>query len=231
MATSGTYAWNLDVIELIEEAYELAGYEARTGQDLITARRSLNLLLADWSTRGINLWALEQLTVDMVSGTTTYSLQTRTLGVIEAVIKKGDVETSIEQIPLEEYHTIPDKTVTGRPSQFAILHARTTPTVYMYPVPNDSTLDFVAWTFRYLQDVTTTYTDEPEVPRRFLPALRLGLAYELALKKPSAVREAELMRVDAERITLLQDLYERALKRAQDMDTEDANLFLRPRRR
>ena len=115
MAVSGTTAFNLDLAELVEEAFERCGGELRTGYDLKTARRSLNLLFADWANRGVNMWTFEQGSITMVPGTATYNLPTDTVDLLEHVIRTGagnsatQADLTITRISVSTYATIPNK--------------------------------------------------------------------------------------------------------------------------
>ena len=123
MAISGTTAFNLDLTELVEEAFERAGSELRTGYDLKTARRSLNLLFADWANRGINMWTFEQGTINLVPGQSTYPLPADTVDLLEHVIRTGagsastQADLSITRISVSTYATIPNKLQQARPIQ------------------------------------------------------------------------------------------------------------------
>ena len=121
--TSGSSAFNLDLTELVEEAFERAGSEMRTGYDLRTARRSLNIMFADWANRGINLWTIEQGTIDLVPGQNTYALPTDTVDLIEQVIRTGanvaatQADLTITRISVSTYATLPNKLQQARPIQ------------------------------------------------------------------------------------------------------------------
>jgi hypothetical protein len=121
--TSGASAFNLDLSELVEEAFERAGSEMRTGYDLRTARRSLNIMFADWANRGINLWTIEQGTIDLVQGQNTYALPTDTVDLIEHVIRTGanvaatQADLTITRISVSTYATLPNKLQQARPIQ------------------------------------------------------------------------------------------------------------------
>ena len=121
--TSGASAFNLDLSELVEEAFERAGSEMRTGYDLRTARRSLNIMFADWANRGINLWTIEQGTIDLVPGQNTYALPTDTVDLIEQVIRTGanvaatQADLTITRISVSTYATLPNKLQQARPIQ------------------------------------------------------------------------------------------------------------------
>jgi len=123
MAISGTAAFNLDLTEVVEEAFERAGSEMRTGYDLRTARRSLNLLFADWANRGVNMWTFDQGTINLVSGQNTYALPTDTVDLLEHVIRTGansastQADLTITRISVSTYATIPNKLQQARPIQ------------------------------------------------------------------------------------------------------------------
>jgi hypothetical protein len=123
MATSGTAAFNLDLAEIVEEAFERCGAELRTGYDLRTARRSLNLLFADWANRGVNMWTFEQGTITLTPGLATYALPTDTVDLLEHVIRTGagsastQADLTITRISVSTYATIPNKLQQARPIQ------------------------------------------------------------------------------------------------------------------
>lgn len=121
--TSGASAFNLDLAELVEEAFERAGSELRTGYDLRTARRSLNIMFADWANRGVNLWTIEQGVIPLVQGQNTYALPNDTVDLLEHVIRTGanvattQADLSITRISVSTYATIPNKIQQARPIQ------------------------------------------------------------------------------------------------------------------
>jgi hypothetical protein len=134
--TSGAVSFNLDLTELVEEAFERAGSELRTGYDLKTARRSLNIMFADWANRGINLWTIETGTIDLVQGQNTYPLPNDTIDLLEHVIRTGgnlastQADLTITRISVSTYATIPNKIQQARPIQIWIqrFNGQTSPT-------------------------------------------------------------------------------------------------------
>ena len=134
--TSGATSFNLDLSELVEEAYERAGSELRSGYDLRTARRSLNIMFADWANRGINLWTIETGTIPLVQGQNTYALPNDTIDLLEHVIRTGgnvastQADLTITRISVSTYATIPNKISQARPIQVWIqrFNGQTTPT-------------------------------------------------------------------------------------------------------
>jgi hypothetical protein len=221
MSTSGTTAFNLDFPEIVEEAFERAGSELRSGYDLKTARRSLNLLFADWANRGINLWTIDSGTITCVAGTATYVLPDDTVDLIDHVVRTGAGSASTQadltctRISSSTYATIPNKLTQARPLQIWIQRLNT-PQVTLWPIPDDSTTyQIVYWRLRRIQDAGNG-ENTPDVPFRFLPALVAGLAYYLALKLPNGI----------DRLQILQAQYAEALQTAQDEDREKATLRL-----
>jgi hypothetical protein len=222
MTTSGTTDFAPDLTEIIEEAFERCGVEARTGYDFRTARRSMNLLFADWSNRGVNMWTFEQGTIPLVAGTATYELPVDTVDLIEHAIRTGtgssQTEIAISRISISTYATIPNKTSTGRPNQIFIERLET-PRLTLWPTPDASTpYTLVYWRMRRIQDAGNG-VNTPDMPYRFLPCLIAGLAYYLALKLPGAL----------ERIQLLKQQYDEAWILASEEDRERATLRLVPR--
>jgi hypothetical protein len=147
MATSGTTAFTMDFTEVAEEAWERAGREMRSGYDLRTARRSMNLMTIEWQNRGINMWTIEEGTLNLVSGTATYNLPADTIDLLEHVIRTGDgnvttqADLNLSRISVSTYSTIPNKLSQGRPIQMYIDRGRDNPTVTVWPVPDQGTAE------------------------------------------------------------------------------------------
>lgn len=229
MATTGTATFNLEFTELAEEAWERAGREMRSGYDLRTARRSLNLLTIELANRGINLWTIEQGTIDLVQGTNTYSLPADTIDLLEHVIRtspgvtNSQADLNITRISVSTYSTIPNKLVQGRPIQVWIQRLRDAPQVTVWPTPDQGTVGspyytLVYWRMRRIQDAGSGVETE-DVPFRFLPVLASGLAYQIAMKTP------ELM----QRVPMLQAEYEKQFELAAGEDREKAAIRFVPR--
>jgi len=219
MATSGTKTFALDIADTIEEAYELAGLEQRTGYDAKTARRSLNIMFADWANRGVNLWTIEPVTLDMVVGTNSYNLNSYDIDIISAVLRTttAGVSTDVEltRIGRTEYLNIPNKDNSGRPVQF-FLDRQTTPVLKVWPTP-DITSQVVTYNIQRIDDVSTS-TENPDVLSRFIPCMVSGLAYNIALKK------------NPEKAGLLKQVYEEQFSLAADEDRSRVSLNLVPAR-
>ena len=200
MATSGTSVFNLDLAELVEEAFERCGAELRTGYDLKTARRSLNLLFADWANRGINLWTVEQGSINLVQGTATYDLPDNTVDLLEHVIRTGagnvstQADLTITRISVSTYSSIPNKLTQARPIQVYINRQAPTPTVTVWPTPDGSIpYQFIYWRLRRIQDAGDG-SNTMDVPFRFIPCMVSGLAYYLAIKLPDALPRLEILK-------------------------------------
>ena len=224
MATSGTSAFNLDLTEIVEEAFERVGSEMRTGYDLRTARRSLNLMFADWANRGINMWTFEQGSQVLTPGVATYELPADTVDLLEHVIRTGagsastQADLTITRISVSTYATIPNKLQQARPIQVWIERLNT-PRYTVWPVPDDSqTYTFVYWRMKRIQDAGNG-VNTMDMPFRFIPCMVAGLAYYLALKVPGG----------AERLTVLKQQYDEAWQLASDEDREKAAVRFVPR--
>ena len=223
MSLSGTTTFNLDLVEILEEAAERCGLELRTGYQYKTARRSLSLLLLDFANKGINLWTVSEGTLPLVAGTATYDLPNDTVDLIEHVIRTGtgtsQSDLSVSRISVSTYATIPAKTNTGRPVQCYINRQSPTPTITLWPVPDNSQpYTLVYWRLRRLQDAGTGPTEQ-DVPFRFLPALIAGTAYHMAMKTPEGMA----------RLPMLKAQYDEALADAMAEDRDRASVRFVPR--
>lgn len=197
MTTSGTAVWNIDIADLIEEAYERAGLEARTGYDFRTARRSLNIISAEWSNRGLNLWTVQENSLVLTPGTKTYVLADDTIDIIETIIRVNTSGTpldyTVSRIGVGDYATLPNKNTTGRPLQIYV-NRQVNPNYTLWPVP-DLPYTIIYWTMRRIQDATTA-TDVMDMPVRFVPALIAGLAFHIAMKRPEATPRVPLLKME-----------------------------------
>ncbi len=215
---SGTYSKQFDIAEIVEEAYELAGIEIKSGYAAESARRSLNFLLLDWVNRGINLWTLERKTLDLVSGTSSYTLDSATSDIYDAVLRRSNTDTILNRISLDEYMQYPNKTTTGLPTVYAVERRRDRIVVYLWPVPNASTLDMVYYRIRYLQDIGGS-AELADAPKRFIPALTYGLACQLVLKADQ---------VNVDRFKILEMKYENLMRSATEEDREKTSMYIVP---
>jgi hypothetical protein len=224
MTTSGTANFNLDISDIIEEAFERNGQELRTGYELKTARRSLNLLTIELANRGINLWTIEQGEIPMVTGQATYDIPADTIDLLDMVVRTGSgqnqTDINISRISEPTYSTIPNKNALGRPIQVWIQRLRDNPKISVWPTPNEpgSQYTFVYWRLRRIQDASGS-TQTMDIPFRFLNCMVAGLAYYLSMKLP----------VDPGRRAELKMDYEQQLQMAQDEDREKAPIRFVPR--
>jgi hypothetical protein len=230
MATSGVANFDLDLNEIIEEAFDRAGLEVRTGYEWRTARRSLNLMLADWANRGFNMWTVEQGSINLVQGQFQYDLPSDTVDLAEQVIRtnagvqSNQQDLTITRISVSTYATIPNKLTQARPIQIYIDRQAPTPNVKLWPVPNQGTVQdpyyvLVYWRLRRI-DNAGTGINTMDVPFRFLPALTAGLAYFVALKNPQ---------MDPNRLGVLKQMYDEAFEIAATEDREKAPVRFVPR--
>ncbi len=226
MATSGTTAYSPNLTELVEEAFERAGDELRSGYDMRTAVRSMNIMFADWANRGINMWTIDSGTVTLVQGTATYTLPADTVDLLEQVIRLNSgvtatqTDRTITRISVSTYASIPNKLTQAFPIQILVNRVQPAPTVTVWPVPDGSqTYTLVYWRLRRMQDAGTG-VNTTDIPFRFIPVLVSGLAYYLAMKIPEA----------APRLQMLKAAYDQDWELAAGEDREKAAIRFVPRR-
>jgi hypothetical protein len=231
-STSGTNAFQFDLNTLVEEAFDRCGAELRTGYDLRTAARSLNLLTIDWANRGINLWTIQRGEIPLLKGVSDYALPVDTIDLLDHVIRTGigDTQTdiSINRISLSVYTSIPNKNSRQRPLQVVVNRATGTvdpglmvnpPSITIWPIPDrDNWYTFVYWRMVRIEDAGDGQ-DVPAIPFRFIPALVAGLAYYLAKKLPDGMNRLPMLKAD----------YDEAWQAASDEDREKAPVRFVPR--
>lgn len=215
MATSGSKDFELDVAEYVEEAFERCGLEVRTGYDLKTAKRSLNLLLADWANRGLNQWTIKQRTVTLVVGDGNYDLGSDVIDVLSVICRRSGTDYSMERLSRDDYLNIPNKTSQGRPNQF-FLDRQVTPNLKIWPVPDDAS-DVVIYDALTRVDDADDFTNTMDMPFRFYPCLAAGLAYYIALKRAP------------NRVQMLKAVYEEEFERAATEDRDRSSFNVVPR--
>ena len=216
MTTSGTRNFNLDVAEIIEEAYERCGLEVRTGYDARTARRSLNIMFADWANRGINMWTVEQGSVVLTKGQATQTLLPDVVDLLEVVLRRNNTDYEVQRISRGEYTTLPNKTTQGRPSQFW-LNKQISPIINLWAVPENSTDQLIYYYMQRIEDADSL-VNTTDMPFRFYPCMVAGLAYYISMKRAP------------ERIQILKSVYEEEFQRASDEDADRVPLKLQPSR-
>jgi len=223
MATSGTTSFNLNIDEVIDEGYERCGLTTNAGYDLRSARRSLDLLFAEWGNRGIHLWKVALNENALVSGQAEYSVASNVSDVLEAFVSStaaasNDANTqdvSLTKIDRSAYAALPNKLATGQPSQYYVERV-TTPKIYLYQAPDLNTYTTLKYyVIKRIEDAGA-YTNDADVAYRFLPCMCAGLAYYLAMKKaPQLVQQNKL-------------IYEDELKRALDEDGQRTSTYITP---
>lgn len=229
MTTTGTTDFNLDFAEIAEEAWERAGREMRSGYDLRTARRSLNLMLIEWQNRGINMWTIDEGEIPLVQGQAEYDLPADTIDLLEQVIRTGQgnystqSDLNISRISVSTYSTIPNKQTQGRPIQVWVRRLQPAPKFVVWPVPNQGTLQqpyyiFKYWRMRRIEDAGSGSETE-DIVFRFLPVVVAGLAYYIAMKVPEL----------ADRLQMLKAAYDEQFDLAAGEDREKAPVRFVPR--
>ena len=214
MATSGSRDFDIDVAEIIEEAYERCGLEVRTGYDARTARRSLNLMFAEWANRGLNLWTVKQGTITLTQGQAQEALLSDVVDLLDVVVRRNGTDFEVERISRGEYATLPNKTTQGRTSQYW-LDRQIDPVINLWAVPENSTDQLIYYYVRRIEDADSL-VDTTDMPFRFFPCMVAGLAYYMAMKRAP------------ERVQMLKSVYEEEFQRAADEDQGRTPLKLQP---
>tara|TARA_R100000315_G_scaffold42600_1_gene18675 strand:- start:1405 stop:2091 length:687 start_codon:yes stop_codon:yes gene_type:complete len=225
MATSGTYAFTLDLSDVVEEAFERAGLEARSGYDYRTARRSLDLMFLEWQNKGLNLWTVQEGTQAITAGTSRYSLSGDQLDIVEAFIRTNSGDSSnqsdqmLTRISISQYAHLTNKLNQSKPLQYWIEKDPSAISVNLWPVPDDTeTYTLVYYYIQRVEDTGNVASNNADIPARFLPCMVAGLAYHVSVKKPES----------AERTMLLKQIYDEQWILATDADREKASLFISP---
>lgn len=225
MATSGTHTFNLDLSDIMEEAYDLAGVELRSGYSYMGAKRALNLIFLEWQNKGLNLWTIEQGTVNLTAGTNTYSLDSSAIEVVDAFIRTNasDVNKQFDQrlnrISRTEYNHQANKLNQAKPTQFFIDKNTGTIQITLWSTPDDA--DTYTLVYDYIQkieDAGTVASNNADVPARYLPCLTYALAYNLACKYPET----------QQRVPMIKQRYDELWNEVSDADRERASVRFVP---
>lgn len=213
-----------DLPDIFEEAYERAGLEMRSGYDLKTARRSLNLMTLEWQNRGLNLFTIDSGTLAIIAGTETYTMPSDTIDLLEHQLRTGtgvnQTDTALERISVSTYAQQTNKNTQGRPTQIFVQRLPTETRITLWPVP-DLTTPYTLLFFRLkgIDGLSSGLgSSVSSVPPRFVPALVAGLAYYVAMKKPEA----------AQRVATLKQEYEFQFSLAAGEDEERASVRFVP---
>jgi hypothetical protein len=213
-----------DLPDIFEEAFERAGLEMRSGYDLKTARRSLNLMTLEWQNRGLNLFTIDSGTLAIIAGTATYTMPSDTIDLLEHQLRTGtglnQTDTALERISVSTYAQQTNKNTQGRPTQIFVQRLPTETKITLWPVP-DLTTPYTLLFFR-LKGIdglsSGVGSSVSSVPPRFVPALVAGLAYYVAMKKPEA----------AQRVAALKQEYEFQFSLAAGEDEERSSVRFVP---
>lgn len=214
MTVSSSKDFEIDVAEYIEEAFERCGLEVRTGYDLKTARRSMNLMFAEWANRGLNQWTIKQRTLTLAQNDGEYELGADVIDIVTAAIRRNDVDYTLDRIGRDEFLAIPTKDTTGRPTQY-FLDRQITPNLKVWPKPDNNT-DVIVYNCLTRIDDADSPTNTVDMPFRFYPCLAAGLAYYISMKRAP------------DRVQLLKAAYEEELRRAMDEDRDRASFQITP---
>ena len=214
MTVSNSKDFELDVAEYIEEAFERCGLEVRTGYDLKTAKRSLNLMLAEWANRGLNQWTIKQRTQTVTQADGEYDLGADVIDVLSVVVRRSNTDYALTRVSRDTFLSIPVKTTQGRPSQF-FLDRQITPNLKIWPVPENST-DVIVYDALTRMDDADAQVNTLDMPFRFYPCLAAGLAYYIALKRAP------------NRLQMLKAMYEEEFERAMTEDRDRASFNVVP---
>tara|TARA_B100000902_G_C27222847_1_gene870589 strand:- start:270 stop:965 length:696 start_codon:yes stop_codon:yes gene_type:complete len=225
MATSESFNFTLDLGEIIEEAYERAGLELRSGYDYKTARRSLDLLMLEWQNRGLNLWTVKNASHTLTAGTAAYALSAERIEIIEASLRTDAGDSSnqsdltMERISAVQYSHLTNKLTQGRPLQYYVERSPSHITINMWPVPDSQeTYTFVYYYLERIEDSGKPASNNMDVPDRYLPCLVSGLAYNIALKRPESFQL----------VPVLKEIYEEQWNMVSDAFREKAALYVTP---
>jgi hypothetical protein len=219
MASSGQTTFNLAIDDVIEQAFEQIGGQPISGEEARSARIALNLLLTEWQNRGVLLWKLVNTPVTVTTSVTNYTLDSDIIDSLQTTINVNGNDLEMNRITYQDYMKLPDKTQTGRPTQFSFLRGKDNVSMTVWPTP-DQTYTMNLFTMTRIQDVTASAIQTADLPFRFLPALVDGLAYKMSMRRPG---------VDPSKISFLKQQYEETFAFALEEDRQRTSMFIRPR--
>ena len=225
MATSGTYTFNLDLSDILEEAYERAGLELRSGYDYRTARRSLDLMFLEWQNKGLNLWSVQEDSQTLTAGTGRYALSSDQLDIIEASLRTDDgdadkqADLTMSRISISQYSHLTNKLTQGRPIQYWIEKDPGAIALNVWPVPDAAvTYKINYYYIQRIDDTGSPASNNADIPARFMPCMAAGLAYYISIKRPEA----------SERAPLLKQIYDEQWELAADADRDKSSFYMVP---
>ena len=201
MATSGTTTFNLDISDIMEEAYDLCGLELRSGYSYRGARRALNLVFLEWQNKGLNLWTIEQGSATLVAGTSSYTAESSALDIVDVSIRTnaGNVDDQFDQrlnrISRTEYNHQASKLTQSKPTQFYVDKDNDAVKIVLWATPDSAETYTLIYDYvKRIEDVGTVASNNADVPTRYLPCLTYALAYNLACKSPEAIQRVPMIR-------------------------------------
>ena len=201
MATSGTTTFNLDISDIMEEAYDLCGLELRSGYSYRGAKRALNLVFLEWQNKGLNLWTVEQGSATLIAGTSSYTIDSSALDVVDVFVRTdaGDVNKQFDQrlnrISRTEYNHQSNKLTQSKPTQFYVDKDNDAVKIVLWSTPDSQeTYSLIYDYVKRIEDVGVVASNEADVPTRYLPCLTYALAYNLACKSPEAQQRVPMIR-------------------------------------
>ena len=225
MATSGTYTFNLDLSDIMEEAYDLCGSEIRTGYDFRSAKRALNLVFLEWQNKGLNLWTIEQGTQALTAGTSSYAAESSAIEIVDAFIRTNAGNTSsqydqtLTRTSRTEYQHQASKLTQSKPTQFYVDKDASTINIVLWATPDDAeTYTLVYDYIQRIEDTGNTASNNTDVPARYLPCLTYALAYNFASKMPEAIN----------RVPMIKQRYDELWRDVSDADREKASVRFVP---
>jgi len=223
MATSGTHSFNLDISDIMEEAYDLCGLELRSGYSFRGAKRALNLVFLEWQNKGLNLWTVEQASVSVTEGTSSYTVESSALDIVDVFIRTdaGDETKQFDQrlnrISRTEYNHQSNKLLQAKPTQFYVDKDSGSIKLVLWSTP-DKAYTLVYDYIQRIEDTGDVASNNVDVPSRYLPCLTYALAYNLAVKSPEA----------QPRVPMIKQRYDELWKDVSDADRERASVRFVP---
>lgn len=219
MATSGTTTFNLDLSDIMEEAYDLCGMQMRSGYNYRTAKRALDLIFLEWQNKGLNLWTIEQATQALTAGTSSYAANSAAIEIVDAFIRtdSGDTTKQFDQqltrISRTQYNHQAKKLTKSKPTQFYVDKGASSMNIVLWSTPDSAqTYTLVYDYIKRIEDAGTVASNNADVPARYLPCLTYALAYNIACKNDEA----------QSRVPMIKARYEELWQQVSDADREKA---------
>ena len=201
MATSESTTFNLDMSEIMEEAYDLCGLELRSGYSYRSAKRALNLVFLEWQNKGLNLWTIEQGSTTLTAGTSSYTVDASALDIVDVFIRTDSADANkqfdqrLNRISRTEYAHQASKLTQSKPTQFFVDKDNDSVKIVLWSTPDSAQTYTLVYDYvKRIEDVGTVASLNADVPSRYLPCLTYALAYNLACKSPEAQQRVPMIR-------------------------------------